>query len=421
MVELQILNKVLSDKSLNILTSNDIGEDYFQQYREEYTYILQHKEQYGNVPDIETFLAKFPDFDIVLVNEGEQYLVTTFQEEYLYSQAVPVITKLSELLQTNSYEAVEYLKVKLPELKIIQATKGIDIIAQGHHRLEEWKNTKDNKDNKFIPTGFQELDEEIGGFHCGEEFVVLFARTGQGKSWVVIKMLEHAWKMNKTVGLLEPEMSAIKTGYRFDTIHKNISNTCLVRGEDIQGYDKYINNLSTSTVPFYVAHPKDFNKKVTVTKLKNWCENNNIGILAIDGISYLTDERKDRGDSITTQLTHISEDLMQLSIDLGIPVIVVVQSNRAGTQTEDLELENIRDSDGISYNASLVLSVQQKEAGLQLAIKKSRNSSSNKKLVYMWEPDIGKFTYIPSGDRQNDEQKGEELRRRYNDKQEGAY
>ena len=193
----------------------------------------------------------------------------------------------------------------------------------------------------------------------------------------------------------------------------------MTRGQEIQVYEKYINTLMPSKIQFYVTHPKDFNKKVTVTKLKSWCESNNINILAIDGISYLTDERKERGDSITTQLTHISEDLMQLSIDLGIPVIVVVQSNREGVKNEDLELENIRDSDGIAFNASLVLSVQQKEAGLQIATKKVRNGTANKKLVYMWEADIGRFTYIPSGERSDDEEKGEELRRRYNDRTEG--
>ena len=57
----------------------------------------------------------------------------------------------------------------------------------------------------FIETGFKELDDVLGGFHLGEELVVIFARTGQGKTWVSLKMLEHIWKMNKRVGLLEPE------------------------------------------------------------------------------------------------------------------------------------------------------------------------------------------------------------------------
>ena len=419
MVELQILNKVLSDQSDSIITLNGITDDYFNQYKEEWEFIKKHKEEYGNIPNIETFLAKYPDFDVLQVSESTDYLINTFREEYLYSLSVPIITKLSELLQTNSYEAVDYLKSKIPELKVAQAVKGVDIISQADERLREYKETKESKDTHFIPTGFEELDEVIGGYHMGEELVVIFARTGQGKTWVSLKMLEHMWKMNKRIGLLEPEMSSIKTGYRFDTLHKHISNSSLTRGNEIQGYERYIDNLSNSDVPFFVSHPKDFQRKVTVSKLKSWVENNNIDVLAIDGISYLTDERKERGDSRTTQLTNISEDLMDLSIELKIPVIVVCQSNREGVHNEDLELENIRDSDGIAYNASLVLAVQQKDPGLQISIKKSRNSSKSAKLTYLWDIDVGKFEYVPSGNSGiDDEEKAENIRRRYKDEDE---
>lgn len=423
MVELQIINKILKDKNTSILDLNDITRDYFNQYQEEYDYIMEHKETYGNVPDLETFIAKFQDFDIVNVSESTEYLVNTFREEYLYSQSVPVLTKIAELLQTDAYSAVDYLKAKLPELKIDGAVKGTDIISQAKKRYEVWKNNKLN-DSYFIGSGFEEIDDDIGGWHKGEELVILFARTGQGKSWVLIKMLEYAWKVySSRVGLIEPEMSTVRTGYRFDTIHQHISSRALYRGEDIQGYEKYINKLSENTTPFYVAHPKDFsNKEITVPKLKSWCESNNLDILAIDGISYLKDNRQKSGDNKTTQLTNISEDLMQLSIDLQIPILVVVQSNRSIDKNEDLQLENIRDSDGIAFNASNVFSIQQKEDGLQIQNIKSRNSKVGQKWVYAWDTDRGTFDYIPQPAKgKEDEEKSEDLRRRYHDKESEEY
>lgn len=424
MVELQILNKILKDKNTSILDLNDITRDYFNQYQEEYDYIIEHKQEYGNVPDLETFIAKFQEFDVVNVSESAEYLVNTFREEYLYSQSVPVLTKMAELLQTDAYSAVDYLKSKLPELKVGGAVKGTDIISQANERLEEYMETKKNQDTHFIGSGFEEIDADLGGWHKGEEFVVLFARTGQGKSWVLIKMLEHAWKVyNARVGLLEPEMSATKTGYRFDTVHQHISSQALYRGDDVQCYDKYIKKLASSNdTPFYVAHPRHFQKKVTVSKLKSWCESNKLDILAIDGISYLLDERGKRGDNKTTQLTNISEDLMQLSIDLKIPVLAVVQSNREGTIKEDLQLENIRDSDGIGYNASIVLSIQQKEEGLQIQDVKARNAKVGIKWVYAWDTDKGIFDYIPQPEKgEEDEEKAENLRRRYHDREEEEY
>lgn len=417
MIELQVLSRVLNSRNIGLLELNGINEDYFQQYKPEYLFITNHVEQYGKVPDKETFLSKFQDFDIIEVTENDKYLIDTLNEEHLYSISVPIINKVAELMQTNSNEAVSYLQSNLVKLSGRQSITGIDIISQADLRLREWQELKEHKEDYLLETGFKELDQVIGGFHSGEELVVFFARTGQGKSWVLLKSLEHAWKMNRRVGLIEPEMSANKTGYRFDTITHHASNSALMRGDVVEDYDEYIKNLSASSTPFFVAHPKDFSRKITVSKLKAFVLSNKLDILAIDGISYLTDERKERGDSRTTQLTNISEDLMDLSIELKIPVIVVCQSNREGAKEDELQLENIRDSDGIAYNASIVLSVTQKDPGLILNLLKNRNGR-NAYLTYLWDIDVGNFEYIPSGEESgiDDTQKSQEIRRSYRDR-----
>lgn len=393
MVELQILSKILNQRSINLLTLNSITDDYFKQYWNEYKFIKDHFDQYGNVPDKETFLSKFPNFDIIDVAETDKYLIETFEEEHLFSVAVPILQQMSDLLQTDSYAAVGYLKSQLPVLAGKSAITGVDIIGDAIIRYDEYVKLKDHSNEFIIPTGFKEIDDVISGFHTGEELVVVFARTGQGKSWISMKFGEHAWKMNKRVGFIEPEMTASKTGYRFDTLHGHIPNASLMKGDIIESYAEYIDELRTHNIPFFVAHPKDFKRKITVSKLRAFVETNNLDMLIIDGISYLTDERKERGDSRTTQLTNISEDLMDLSIDLRIPVIVVCQSNREGAKEEELELENIRDSDGIAYNASLIFSVMQKDPGLQITIKKNRNGENNKKFKYTWDINTGNFEY----------------------------
>lgn len=128
-----------------------------------------------------------------------------------------------------------------------------------------------------------------------------------------------------------------------------------------------------------------------------------LDILGIDGITYLTDERYKRGDNRTTMLTNISEDLMSLSIELKIPILVVVQSNRSGVNKDNEEtpdLENIKDSDGIAANATKVIAIKQKTQDkiLQLAIKKHRDGKTGQTLLYQFDFDTGNFTYIPSND-----------------------
>lgn len=419
MIELQVLSRVIRQQSDGILRLNGITEDYFISYRDEYDFIMNHFNQYGNIPDKETFFARFPEFTLLEVAETDQYLVNTFNEEHLYALTVPVVTKIAEILQTDSKAAVEYLQEQLPNLILRNAVQGVDIISSAKDRYDLWVDKQRNKDKYFIPTGFEELDVLTGGLQCGEELLVIFARTGQGKSWILIKILEHAWKHKKVVGLIEPEMTANMTGYRFDTLTANISNSSLIRGEEIRGYHEYIKDLQGKQIPFFVAHPKDFKRKVTVSKLKAWVEANGIELLGIDGISYLSDERKQRGDSRTISLTNISEDLMDASISLGIPIAVVCQSNREGVnkdkdKEEAPDLENIRDSDGIGYNASTVIAARQKGPGIELVLRKNRTGKTGNALLYFWDADTGVFNFIPKEENCSEEEI-EKVRSEYTD------
>jgi len=160
-------------------------------------------------------------------------------------------------------------------------------------------------------------------------------------------------------------------------------------------YKSYIDELSTKENKFIVATPNDFDRRITVTKLKNWIKQNDLHIIAIDGITYLTDERGRRGDNKTTSLTNISEDLMSLSMEIGIPILTVVQANRGGVTekgSDELpELENIRDSDGISFNASKVISLKQKDDTLIIQVKKQRNGLVGGKVAYIWNANVGEF------------------------------
>ena len=423
MVSLQILNKIISTKDISIITDNNLTIDYFLEYEDEYSFIKEHFDNYKNVPDTETFINKFPDFELLEVNESDRYLVDAIREEYLYSKSVPVIKKAAELLKSDSNEASRYLQSELVNLTPNYTTPYVDII-HSNSRVEMFEDKSNNKDKWFIPTGFEELDDIIYGWQCGEEFVVIFARTGIGKSWVLVKTVQHAWEIGKNVGYVSPEMSADKIGYRFDTLNNHFSNMALVRGDkskvSIDEYKQYNEKLAEHNNCILVSTPMDFNKQVTVGKLRTFVQANNLDMLAIDGITYMTDERYKRGDNKTTSLTNISEDLMALSCELKIPILVVVQSNRGGTEKDTPDLEDIRDSDGIAHNATKVISLNQKEEALVMKIKKNRDGKIGDKLTYLWDIDLGEFTWMPgdcdSATIERKEQKREEVKKEYKEK-----
>lgn len=425
MVALQIISKILQTKDSTILTENMLTEEYFVGYEKEVHYINEHIEKYGNVPDIPTFLSVFTEFELTEVAETDKYLVNTIREEYLYYRTVPVIQKMAELLKSDSNAAAEYMLSEIPKLEPNYDIGGTDIIHGADERLDKYREVKANPNNWFIESGFKELDDEIHGLQRGEELFVIVARTNNGKSWCLAKMCAHMWQIGYNVGYMSPEMSADSIGYRFDTLINHFSNRGLTWGRDDVNEDEYgayIDKIKAKENKFIVATPKDFGKEVTVLKLKNWIKQYKLDVIAIDGITYLSDERFRRGDSKNTSLTNISEDLMSLSVEMNVPIIVVVQANRSGVIDKDddgtPELESIRDSDGIAHNASKVLSIRQKKDGiLEMGVKKNRSGKVGAKFTYMWDVDNGNFQYIPYEDTVTRKPKGdiEKTKQKYKD------
>lgn len=402
MVALQAINKILHDKDFSFIEKANITRDYFNGYEAEFDFIENHIKKYKIVPDITTFIDRFPEFEVVDVIESEQYLVDKLREEYTYLLSIPIFQEASEMFKQDSRMAVEYIKTKLDNIKLSYGIKGIDIIADAKKRYDELLDKKENKANWYFASGFPELDLITNGIQRKEEFIVIFARTSQGKSWIAEKMAVSIWEQGFNVGYFSPEMTDTSIGYRFDTLFRNFSNYHLVHGKDndeVTEYRKYIRELSKHKNKFLVTTPLDFDKKTTVSKIRNWILDNDLHAVIIDGISYLHDERYRRGDNVTTGLTNISEDLMSLSVELHVPVIGVVQANREAAGEEKTTaplLETIRNSDGIAHNASKAFSIRIKNGVLEINIQKHRNGEVGNRLLYNYDINFGKFTYLPN-------------------------
>ena len=128
MVVLQFLNKILKTSDYDLVLNNNLSKEMFLNYEEEFQFIDDFYKQYKKVPDKETFLNEFPDFNLIDVSESDKYLVDKINEEYLYTKVVPVVQNVAEKLKSNSDEAVEYLLQEIPKLTSLQKTEGIDII-----------------------------------------------------------------------------------------------------------------------------------------------------------------------------------------------------------------------------------------------------------------------------------------------------
>lgn len=410
MIQLQFLNKLLQTGDTSILLMNNLNDEFFSDYTDEFNWIKEHVNKYGNCPDMTSFVAKFPDFDVVEVKETISYLVDELYTDRNRRKLAKIFNKVRQLLnEDKTEEAMTLYTNAASDIVKSNHIETVDIL-RNTSRYDDYVEKCNDFDKYYVRTGFKELDDLIGGWDRNEELATIVARPGVGKSWVLQKIAVAAAEQGLNVGLYSGEMSENKVGFRVDTLISHLSNSGIMKGKsEIQTeYKKYMEELPNKFKgSIKVLTPAMINGVAGVTALRAFIEKEHLDILCIDQHSLLDDDRKARNP--VEKAANISRDLKNLQVIKGIPIIAVSQQNRDSVDN-GLTTAHVSQSDRISQDSTILIFIQQKDHVLTLNLVKSRDSGNGAKLQYAIDLDRGIFEYI--ADSQNEEQ-SEALRKEY--------
>ena len=412
--ELKILSKIIKDKNYELLKNNNLSKNDFKDYinkdgKQLYlisdiiNFIDNYYNQSSQVPDINTIHTKYPELNID--NDGldnVEPFIKTLKKLNKDTALINIMTQANRIHQSQgSKDAINYLQWELEKLEATsEEVKGYDLVQNMDDRINDFKELQKNPKQSFVSTGFKELDQIITGWLREEELVLIQARSGQSKTFLLLKFAVEAWLQGENVLFFEPEMSSRVIGYRFDAIadeNHEISNFALLRGDrffDINKYLKLAETLKQKKNHFYYLCPDDFPNGCSVTDLKNWCKKNKITFVCIDGIEIpdIIDERKNYGDDEWKQLTHIAADLLRMSKTLKVPIIVTAQAKRTD-EKEKLGINTIGGSYGLSRKATLMIVMKKTDKELEIRIEKNRNGKDTNTLNYRTNLDLGLYVY----------------------------
>lgn len=413
MIQAQFLNYLLQTHDSSLLTLNNITNDFFVDYKDEYDFISNHLSTYGNIPDLTTFVAQFPNFDVFQVNEPPSYLIDKLYEDRNSRKLATLFNKIREEFNTGDINsAMDLYLSSMPDIAQAKHIESVDILRDTSRydayidRTEDWK-------KYFVKTGFNELDQIIGGWDRQEELATIVARSNMGKSWILIKCACAAAEQGLRVGIYSGEMSERKVGYRIDTLIGHISNTALTKGKrEIQNdYKNFLDSLPKKYPGVMkVLTPNMIGGPAGVTALRAFIEKDNLDILFVDQHSLLEDDRKAKNP--VEKASNISKDLKNLQVLKQIPIISVSQQNRTSTEN-GIGLEHVAQSDRIAQDSTIVLFFEQKDGIIKMHLVKSRDSANMKDLSYAVDFDKGIFSYIPEENNALEGQGAAELLQEY--------
>lgn len=398
MIQNQVLNKILQTKDPSLILLNNLDNTFFSDYQEEFDFIYNHYQQYNNIPDIETFLSKFINFDVVKVEETDKYLIDELYKDKNKIFLANTFNEIRKHINNDDIEkALEVYQNSTDKLVKAKHLEAIDLVSDTS-RYDAYLEKANDFSKYYVKTGLAELDAIIGGWDRKEELATLVARTGVGKTWCLLKTALTAAQQGLTVGIYSGEMSANKIGYRIDTLLSHLSNTCMLRGNtSIQNdYKRYLESLNTQIKgKLIVITPDMINGTAGVRALQAFIEKYNLDILCIDQHSLLEDDR--RAKNPVERAANISKDLKNLQVLKRIPIIAVSQQNRQDTDN-GVSTAHIAQSDRIAQDSTTIIFFEQKkdEDIMTLNIVKARDGGTAKKLFYSVNFDKGIFEYIPS-------------------------
>lgn len=408
-IELQVISKILTSESVddvNVLCGFDAS--YYSVFKKHIQFILNHKEQYGDVPDVFTFQAEFPDITLVSVSESLSYLIDELNKNKQHIILLETFNKLKDLGSGDVTEAWAYLNAQCEQVSQLDATAPLNIVKDARARS---RTVQEFSKQQRIPTGFDEIDKIMyGGFSTVEELVIVVARTNTGKSWVGTKMMESAQKHGFPSLYYSPEMQASFLGTRFDTWRGHFQNSELHQGKYDAQYYKYLDELEQEATPAFILEDKDVpGEVVNVPVLRKIVKSEHIKLVIIDGLSYMEDSQGKMSDSDSVKYKHLCADLFRMSKQEGCAVIVMMQANRETRDNKDDKGEvfpniyNIEGSDHPARIATQVFAMRQifDKHVLDIRLEKSRSANNQKpEFSYSWDINTGNMQYIPSS--QND-------------------
>lgn len=404
MIQEQFLNYLLNTQDSSLLLINNINEEFFEDYKDEYKYIVNHLHKYGNIPDINSFATEFPNFDFIEVHETPDYLIDKLYDDRNSRKLAKLFNKVKEEFNSGDIDtAMDIYLSSMPDIATAKHLDSVDIIHDRSRydayidRTEDWK-------KYFVKTGFKELDDIIGGWDRQEELATIVARSNMGKSWILLKCACAAAEQGLNVGIYSGEMSDRKVGYRIDTLLGHISNTALTKGNiEIENeYKSFLDTLPDKiSGTMKVLTPNMIGGPAGVNALRAFIEKDNLDILFVDQHSLLEDDRHARNP--VEKASNISKDLKNLQVLKQIPIITVSQQNRASTEN-GVGLEHVAQSDRIAQDSTIVIFFEQKDGIIKLHLVKSRDSANMKDLSYAVDFNHGTFTFVPESnpDLEND-------------------
>lgn len=278
-------------------------------------------------------------------------------------------------------------------------TKGTGQVKIGQAANEAYSEflAIDAGDSPAISTSFPKVDYALsGGFQPGKLYI-LAARPGIGKSALAIHFSHEIAKRGYRVAYASLEMSASECAGRLLSRESGVSRP-RQKGDLLPTHRGKLEAAKNRMKQWPITFKDD--AEATLDSFRAFLlqerAKGEIGLAVIDYLQLLSAPGH---DSRVQEVSHISRNLKQMSLELEIPILALSQLNRAlETQNRKPMLSDLRESGSIEQDcdSAFLLSSEDDDNPLKEKIRfhvaKNRGGQNELVTYLMFEKSLGRFS-----------------------------
>jgi len=240
-----------------------------------------------------------------------------------------------------------------------QAVTIREFLAETFHQIE----TMTEGGLTGVPSGFQKLNEMLGGFQLGD-LVIVAARPSMGKTALALNMFEHAGiDEGRPAVFFSLEMGKLQIAQRMLCSRAHVDMHRLRRGRlsehDIQSLHAAADVMRDRAV--FVDDTPGMSVMELRAKARRLKRLHKIEVIFVDYLQLMFDRA--RRESRQEEVSAISRGLKALARELEVPVVAMAQLNR---QVESRSgnrprMSDLRESGAIEQDADVVILLHREE------------------------------------------------------------
>lgn len=284
---------------------------------------------------------------------------------------------------TDALEEIDRAEAKIfsiAEKRMKKSYFSLRQLAKETYEIIEATRKQDKLHSHSLYTGYNELDNILGGFHRSD-LIIIAARPSMGKTAFAMSIARNMALLYKyPVAFFSLEMTANQLVVRLISSEARIDQNKIKKGIiSHEEESRIVEAVGTiAELPIFIDDSPSLTVMEIRAKARRMKVEHNIKAVFID---YLQLINPPKAESREREISLISRALKQMAKELDIPVIALAQLNRDVEKRNDKRpmLSDLRESGSIEQDADVVMFVHRPEHyGIQYFDKEKKYSTANK-------------------------------------------